>query len=77
MPRRTDIFQRTATAPFNWRAAETFKTAVMLGIVHIPPALTEALAELEHLTITGQRIDHPTHGPVQTKDTADAIINVV
>lgn len=77
MPRRTNIFERTATAPFNWRAAETFKTAVMLGIVHIPPALTEALAELEHLTVTGQRIDHPTRGPVQTKDIADSIINVV
>ncbi len=36
-----------------------------------------ARAELEHLTRQGDRILAPTTGPVQTKDLADAIINVV
>lgn len=74
--RRTDIFERTATAPFNWKAAEVFKMAAMLGLVHIPTELAEALSELEYLQVTGQRVDHPTHGPVRHKDIADAVINV-
>lgn len=74
---RTDIFERTATAPQNWLAAETFKTAALLGLIHIPPELTRALAELEALQVTGQRVDHPTSGPVRGKDIADSIMNVV
>lgn len=75
--RRTEIFERTATAPQNWLAAETFKTAALLGLVHIPPELTQAIAELEALQVTGQRVDHPSSGPVHGKDIADSIINVV
>jgi hypothetical protein len=74
---RTHVFERTATAPYNWRAAEVFKSAAMMGLIHIPPALFEALEELEHLKVTGQRVDHPTSGKVRHKDIADAIINVV
>jgi len=74
---RTHVFERTATAPYNWRAAEVFKSAAMMGLIHIPPSLTEALEELEHLKVTGQRVDHPTTGRVRHKDIADAIINVV
>jgi hypothetical protein len=74
---RTDVFERTATAPFNWKAAEIFKSAAMMGLIHIPPSLTEALEELEFLKVTGQRVDHPTTGRVRHKDIADAIMNVV
>lgn len=34
---RTQAFERTATAPYNWRAAEIFKAAAMMGLIHIPP----------------------------------------
>lgn len=74
---RTHVFERTATAPFNWKAAEVFKSAAMMGLVHIPPELTEALEELEFLKVNGQRVDHPTTGRVRSKDIADAIICVV
>jgi hypothetical protein len=46
-------------------------------LIHIPPSLTEVLEELEHLKVTGQRVDHPTTGRVRHKDIADALINVV
>lgn len=74
---RTDVFERTSTAPFNWRAAEIFKSAAMMGLIHIPPSLIEALEELEFLKVTGQRVDHPTTGRVRHKDIADAIMCVV
>jgi hypothetical protein len=74
---RTNVFERTATAPLNWKVAEVFKSAAMMGLVHIPPSLTEALEELEFLKVVGQRVDHPTTGRVRHKDIADAIMNVV
>jgi hypothetical protein len=74
---RTHVFERTATAPFNWRAAEVFKSAAMMGLIHIPPSLTEAFEELEALKVNGQRVDHPTTGRVRRKDIFDAIANVV
>lgn len=77
LPKRTLVYERTATAPVNWRMAETFKTALNMGLVHAPYF---ELAELElrflQLT-TNQKVDHPTSGPVQTKDVADAMFNVV
>ncbi|MFN8017621.1 MAG: hypothetical protein U0P45_05815 [Acidimicrobiales bacterium] len=74
---RTNVFERTATAPYNWRAFEIFKSAAMMGLIHIPESLTELLEELEYLQVDGQRVDHPTTGPVRRKDIADAAVNVV
>lgn len=73
----TRVFEQTASGPYNWKSCEIFKAAAMMGLVHIPPELTEALEELEYLKVTGQRVDHPTTGPVRHKDISDAIINVV
>lgn len=77
LPRRTSVYEVTATAPFNWKLAETFKTALNMGLVHAP---YYELAELElrFLQLTAnQKVDHQTSGPVQTKDVADAMFNVV
>jgi hypothetical protein len=74
---RTNVYVRDATAPLNWKMAEVFKSAAMMGLIHIPPSLTEAREELEALKVVGQRVDHPTTGRIRRKDTADAVINVV
>lgn len=77
LPKRTMVYERTATAPVNWRMAETFKTALNMGLIHAP-YFELAELELRFLQLTAsQRVDHPTSGPVQTKDVADAMFNVV
>jgi hypothetical protein len=57
--------------------AEVFKTALNMGLIHFP---SHELLELElrFLQKTGvERVDHPSVGPVQSKDVADAVMNVV
>ena len=76
LPWRTTIDVRHASASQNWKAAEIFKTAINHGLVHAPP-FELAQLELDGLQRTGQRIDHPSSGPVVTKDVADAMMNVV
>ncbi|MEU6362226.1 hypothetical protein [Streptomyces albidoflavus] len=75
LPKRVTIFERTATNAINWRYAETFKAAINLGLVHAPNH-EEGELELKFLQKPpGQnKVDHPTVGPVQTKDIADAIM---
>jgi hypothetical protein len=74
LPRKTKIYMRPASAPFNWRAAEVFKTAAALGLIHAP-RFELAQLELEHLQISGQRVAAPTSGICTTDDVADAMIN--
>jgi hypothetical protein len=76
LPNRITIFEQTATAPLNWKMAETFKTAINLGLVH-SPYYELADLELRFLQLNKNRVDHPSAGPVQTKDVADAMFNVV
>ena len=76
LPRKPQVHERTATAPHNWRSAEIYKTANSLGLIHAPRHELAEL-ELEHLQLVGQRVDHPTTGPVRTKDLADAMFGVV
>lgn len=76
LPKRITIDERTATAPMNWRVAETFKTALGLNLIHMP-YLEQAELEMKFLQVKGQKVDHPTVGPVQTKDVFDAISNCV
>lgn len=70
-PKQVQVYERTATAPLNWSTYETAKTAIYLGIVSAP------YMELLDLELTflqkaaNNRVDHPTSGPVQTKDVAD------
>ena len=77
LPKRVTVSERTATASVNWRMAETFKSAINMGLVHMPYHELLEL-ELRFLTLkTANRVDHPTSGPVKTKDVADSAINVV
>lgn len=74
---RTNVYVREAGYSVNWKMAEVFKAAAMAGLVHIPAELTDVLEELDHLQVTGQRVDHPTTGAVTSKDLADCVINIV
>jgi hypothetical protein len=73
LPKRVSVYERTATAPLNWKTYETFKTALGMDLVHAP-FYEKANQELLFLQKeTGNKVDHPTSGPVQTKDVADCI----
>jgi len=73
---RPQIYERTATATQNHQGYELFKTVVNAGLLHAPPH-DLARAELEHLTLKGDKVVAPGSGPVRTKDVADAMVNVV
>ncbi|PPS89541.1 hypothetical protein [Streptomyces sp. MH60] len=75
LAKRVNIWERTATNQLNWKYAETFKAAINLGLVHAP-AYEDGELELKFLQKPPgiNRVDHPTVGPVQTKDIADAIM---
>ncbi|MGA5598473.1 hypothetical protein ACPCSE_29985 [Streptomyces cellulosae] len=75
LPKPVSIYERTANNQLNWRYAETFKAAINMGLVHAPEH-SEAELELKFLQKKPgiNRVDHPTIGPVQTKDIADAIM---
>lgn len=84
-PKQIRIYERTATHTSNWREAEMFKAALNMGLIHLPRYDAEGnysddaeLAELElrFLEEKNGRVDHPSSGPVQTKDIADAIMAV-
>lgn len=77
LPKNVQVFEKTATAPLNWRRFETFKAAINMGFVHSPPH-AEAQQELSFLQLMpGGKVDHPTSGPVQNKDIADTMVEVV
>jgi hypothetical protein len=73
----TRIYEVTATKKLNWDRAETFKTALNLGFVHIPPDCPDseyASQELKFLQEKNGKVDKQSIGPVQTKDIADCIM---
>lgn len=86
------ISEVTATQKVNWNRWEAFKTALYLGLVHVPPDCIDmgrdgefdhseyAKQELKFLQEiqTGQtkRVDKQELGPIQTKDIADCIAEV-
>ena len=71
------LFQRTAPKAINWKVAEGFKTALGLNLLHAP-YYQQADLEMIYLEDLGnEKVDHPTMGPVQTKDVFDAMSNVV
>ena len=73
LPKPCAVYQATAHKERNWVVAEVFKTAAGMGIVHAPYYLP-AHQELEYLQRTYRRVNHPTTGPVRTKDVADAMM---
>lgn len=76
-PKRVTAFERTATKELNWSRAEVFKTAINMGLVHAP-YYEQAENELKFLIDKGNKVvDHPDTGPVQTKDVADCMFEVV
>jgi hypothetical protein len=80
--RPCQFFKRSATAPLNWTVAEVTKTACGLGYVHAPTydLLSQEMKFLQKSMSAGAlygRVDHPTSGPVTTKDVWDAVSNVV
>lgn len=76
LPKKTMVYEKTATKQHNWQRAEIFKTAVNLGYVHAP-YYEQAELELRFLQEKNGVVDHPDSGPVQTKDVADAMMECV
>lgn len=76
LPKRVNVFEKTATSTHNWNRAETFKTAMNMGWVHAP-YYEQAELELRYLQEKNGKVDHPTVGPVQTKDVADCMMECV
>lgn len=80
----TRVFEVTATSEVNWNRWETFKTALNLGLVHIPIDCPDSLYSIEELKFLQQkntsgrypRVDKQDVGPIRTKDVADCICEV-
>jgi hypothetical protein len=92
LPQQVQVHEVTRTARLNWSHAELFKAALNMGLVHIPMFLrerdpesgdwkinyasSEVEQELKFLEEKNNKVDHPSSGPVQTKDIADTIMEV-
>jgi hypothetical protein len=78
------VYEKTATAQYNWNRANVFKTALYQDLVHLPNDTRDAeysaqeLKHLQQINTAGRfpRIDKQEIGPVQTKDMADCIMEV-
>ncbi len=77
LPKRVNIHEVTATAPLNWKIAETFKTALGMNLIHCPYYEQLELEAKFLILRNGNKVDHPDMGPVQTKDVWDAVANTV
>jgi hypothetical protein len=76
MPKRPQVFEKTTTRQYDWTVKENSKAAINLGLVHAPYN-ERAELELRFLQLVNNRVDHPTSGPVQTKDIADAMTECI
>lgn len=76
LPKQVQIFERTTTRPYDWTAKENSKAAINLGLVHAP-YYERAELELRFLQLINGRVDHPSAGPVQSKDIADAMMECI
>lgn len=93
LPKRVQVREVVRTRPLNWKHYELFKSAINMGLVHGPMFLREeaedgegykvnyasdeAQTELKFLEEKNGVVDHPASGPVQTKDIADTLCEVV
>lgn len=82
LPKRVNIFEKTATRPYDWTVKENSKAAINLGLVHAPSTLSgesyeRAELELRFLQLINGKVDHPSAGPVQSKDIADAMTECI
>lgn len=76
MPRRVEVFEKTVTRPYDWMVKENTKAAINFERVHAP-YYERAELELRFLQLVNGKVDHPSAGPVQSKDVADCICEVV
>lgn len=76
LPRHCSVDVRNATAQVNWAMAETYKTALNMGLIKAP-YFEQAELELRFLQRTNKKVEAPKMGPVQTDDVADAMMNTV
>jgi hypothetical protein len=82
LPKRVNIFEKTTTRPYDWTVKENSKAAINLGLVHAPSVFSgesyeRAELELRFLQLVNGRVDHPSAGPVQSKDVADAMTECI
>jgi hypothetical protein len=76
-PKNVMIYEKTADAKHNWERAEAFKVAINQGWVHAPQ-YDLAVLELKYLQLkNGNKVVKQDAGPVQTKDVADTMMEVV
>ena len=80
----TRVFEKTATSMNNWNRAEIFKTAINRNLIHAPNDTADcqyAALELKFLqeikSARIPRVEKQDVGPIQTKDIADAMMEVV
>jgi hypothetical protein len=81
------VYQKQGTSEQNWYRAEAFKTAINHGLVHAPADVTEMkpygpddeLKFLQQKNTGGKnpKVEKQDVGPVQTKDMADCMFEVV
>jgi len=76
LPKHVNVFEKTATRPYDWMVKENSKAAINLGLVHAPQN-ERAELELRFLQLVNGRVDHPSAGPVQSKDIADAMTECI
>lgn len=85
LPKQVTVREVSRTRNLNWRHAELFKAALNMGLIHAPMlkpdgevnfASSEAELELKFLEEKNGAVDHPSTGPVQTKDIADTLMEV-
>lgn len=70
------VFERTATNKTNWNVASVFRDALAQDLLHFPSDTSDCdwlgleLKNLQQINTAGQypRVEHPTVGPVQSKD---------
>ena len=92
LPKGIRVHEVSRTRQLNWRHYELFKSAINMGLVHAPMyhdkydddgnlvvnfASSEVELELKFLEEKNGAVNHPTTGPVQTKDIADTMCEVV
>ncbi len=85
LPKHTTVREVSRTRNLNWQHAELFKAALNMGLIHAPMrkrdgeinlASSEVELELKFLEEKNGKVDHPSTGPVQTKDIADTMMEV-
>lgn len=82
LPKRIEVFEKPVTRQNDWEIKENAKAAINLQLVHCYSSADDIHAErleleLKFLQLVNGRVDHPTAGPVQSKDLADCLCEVV